>query len=68
MNKKNDLTYESALSELESIVGTIEKGSLEISQLSPMLRRAQELLKFCKLQLLQVEDDVNSILNAEEEQ
>lgn len=68
MNKKNDLTYESALSELESIVGTIEKGSLEIRQLSPMLRRAQELLKFCKLQLLQVEDDVNSILNAEEEQ
>ena len=65
--KKNELTYESALAELETIVEKIEKGSLEISQLSPMLRRAQELLKYCKTQLLQVENDVNSILTTDED-
>ena len=65
--KKNELTYESALAELEAIVEKIEKGSLEISQLSPMLRRAQELLKYCKAQLLQVEKDVNSILTPDED-
>nr|CRY94072.1 hypothetical protein [uncultured prokaryote] len=34
----NELTYETALAELESIVETLEKGDLEISQLTPKLR------------------------------
>lgn len=59
----NELTYETALAELESIVETLEKGDLEISQLTPQLRRAQQLLAFCNTCLGQVEKDVNSILS-----
>lgn len=59
----NELTYETALAELESIVETLEKGDLEISQLTPQLRRAQQLLAFCNTSLGQVEKDVNSILS-----
>lgn len=59
----NELTYETALAELESIVETLEKGDLEISQLTSQLRRAQQLLAFCNTSLGQVEKDVNSILS-----
>ncbi len=59
----NNLTYETALAELESIVANLEKGDLEISQLTPQLRRAQQLLAYCNDNLTKVENDVNSILS-----
>lgn len=63
---KKELTYEAALAELEEIVGKIERGELAIDQLTTQLKRAQELLAFCKTQLTQVETDVNSLLNSNE--
>lgn len=65
---KKELTYEAALAELEEIVGKIERGELAIDQLTTQLKRAQELLAFCKTQLTQVETDVNSLLNSNEAQ
>lgn len=63
---KKELTYETALAELEDIVGKVERGELAIDQLTTQLKRAQELLAFCKKQLTQVETDVNSLLNSNE--
>lgn len=63
---KKELTYEAALAELEEIVGKIERGELAIDQLTTHLKRAQELLAFCKTQLTQVETDVNLLLNSNE--
>lgn len=63
---KKELTYEAALAELEDIVGKVERGELAIDQLTTQLKRAQELLAFCKKQLTQVETDVNSLLNSNE--
>lgn len=63
---KKELTYEAALAELEDIVGKVERGELAIDQLTTQLKRAQELLAFCKNQLTQVETDVNSLLNSNE--
>lgn len=63
---KKELTYEAALAELEDIVGKVECGELAIDQLTTQLKRAQELLAFCKKQLTQVETDVNSLLNSNE--
>lgn len=63
---KKELTYEAALAELEDIVGKVERGELAIDQLTSQLKRAQELLAFCKKQLTQVETDVNSLLNSNE--
>lgn len=59
----NTITYEAALAELEQIVSAVERGDLPIDQLTSKIKRAQELLAFCKTQLLQVETEVNSLLN-----
>lgn len=58
-----EITYEAALSELENIVVSIERGDLPIDRLTAQLKRGQELLAFCKTQLMQVETEVNSLLN-----
>lgn len=60
---KEKITYEKALAELETIVASVERGDLAIDQLTTQLKRAQELLTFCKAQLTQVETDVNQLLN-----
>lgn len=60
---KEKLTYEAALAEIEQIVAAMERGDLPISQLTTNIKRAQELLAFCKAQLTQVETDVNTLLN-----
>ena len=65
--KKDELTYETAMEQLETIVAGFEQGSLEIDQLSAKLKEAQELLKFCKTRLLKVEKDVKKILDNEQE-
>ena len=65
--KKDELTYEAAMEQLETIIAGFEQGSLEIDQLSAKLKEAQELLKFCKTRLLKVEKDVKKILDNEQE-
>lgn len=60
---QDNITYESALAELEQIVSAVERGDLPISELTTKIKRAQELLAHCKTQLTQVETDVNSLLN-----
>ena len=62
-----NLTYETALAELESIVSSLEKGDFELSKMTSQLRRAMELLAFCNEKLAQVEHDVNDILNNNDE-
>ena len=65
--KKEELTYEAAMQQLEEIVAGFEQGNLEIVQLSNKLKEAQELLKDCKTRLLKVETDVKKILDHEHE-
>ncbi len=60
-------TYESALSELQSIISEIENEEIGIDQLSVKVKRAAELLKFCQQKLRTTEEDVNNILNQFEE-
>ena len=62
-----NLTYETALAELESIVSSLEKGDFELSKMTSQLRRAKELLAFCNEKLAQVEHDVNDMLNNNDE-
>lgn len=62
MAKKN-LTYQLALEELEEILHKMEANDLEIDQLSDSVKRASELISFCKTKLKKTEDDVEGILN-----
>ena len=53
-----DLTYESALSELENIVTRMEGGQLSLEQSLSAYKRGAELLKFCQAQLADAQQQV----------
>ena len=63
---KASLSYEAALAELDSIVNAVERGELEIDQLTTQLKCAQILLAQCKNQLQKVQTDVQKILDHEQ--
>ena len=63
---KASLSYEAALAELDSIVNGVERGELEIDQLTTQLKRAQILLAQCKNPLQNVQTDVQKILDHEQ--
>lgn len=65
--KKNELTYEEALRQLETLVDGFEKNTLDIDSLGERLQEARALLKFCKDRLRKVEKDITKILDHEQE-
>jgi exodeoxyribonuclease VII small subunit len=56
------IKYEEAIRELDNIVRRMESDELDIDQLSDQLKRAQELIKFCKAKLTKTEEEVEKIL------
>ena len=60
MEKKN--TYEEAYEELQNIVKEIESGTISVDVLGHKVKRAGELIRFCKEKLFKTEKEVNEIL------
>lgn len=60
---KKTESYESALQELKTIVSDIENDSVSVDELTKKVKRASELIKFCKNILTKTETDVNSALD-----
>jgi exodeoxyribonuclease VII small subunit len=60
MEKKK--TYEAAYEELQEIVNEIESGSIGVDELSEKVKRAGELIRFCKDKLFKTEQEVNGVL------
>lgn len=56
------MKYEEAIHELDTIVTRIENGELDIDQLTIQLKRAKELITFCKETLYKTEEEVKQIL------
>jgi exodeoxyribonuclease VII small subunit len=56
------LDYVAAFNELQQIVSDIEEGEITVDELSEKVKRASELIRFCKKKLSTVESDVNRIL------
>ncbi|KAF0199648.1 MAG: exodeoxyribonuclease VII small subunit [Bacteroidetes bacterium] len=56
------ITYAEAIVELETIVSDIENASIGVDELSEKVKRAAELIKFCRSKLTSTEKEVNSIL------
>jgi len=48
---KEEMTYESALAELQQIVESIESGRVGIDELETQMARADSLLGFCRERL-----------------
>jgi exodeoxyribonuclease VII small subunit len=58
----NKMTYETAMRELEEIVSGIEEENISIDELSKQVKRATELIEFCKSKLYKTEEDVKKVL------
>ena len=62
----NEMKYEEALAQLESIVCKMESNELNIDEIAAQLKTAQRLIKFCKDKLTHTEQELQKI-QAEEE-
>jgi len=60
--KHKELTYSTAITELEAIVRDIESGEIDVDILTEKVKRASELSKFCNDRLKGTEDAVKKIL------
>jgi len=63
----DNLKYTEAFEELQQIVNDIEDGEITVDELSVKVKRASELIHFCKDKLTSTEEDVSAILKELEE-
>lgn len=62
MSKKS-LTYTKAKEELEQIVNAIEIGNLDVDTLTDKVKRASELIIFCKEKLTVTDTELQKLLD-----
>lgn len=65
MAKKN-IKYSEAVKEIENILQHLEEEELDVDQLADKVKRATELIQFCKDKLKNTEEEVNKILDEDE--
>jgi exodeoxyribonuclease VII small subunit len=56
------MKYTQAIEELEAIVLEIENAEISVDELSQKVKRASELIRFCRKTLTSTETEVDSIL------
>ena len=56
-------TYQQAMDELDAIVSQIENDELSIDELSSKIKKAYELITFCKDKLRKTDEEVEKMLN-----
>lgn len=66
MAKKTVLTYEEAMVQLEQIVRQVEQNELGIDQLVEQLKKATELVAYCKEKLYNTDKQIKNILDTAE--
>ena len=60
-----NMKYETAMKEIESIVAEMESGTLELDTLTEKLKRAQTLIQLCKTRLTDTDNEVKRILDSQ---
>lgn len=60
-----EIKYEAAFAELQSIVKRMENDELDIDQLTTQLKRAQQLIKLCRDKLTKTDEEIKKILAEE---
>ena len=56
------MTYDEALSELKSILQQLQEGKVPMEEMSLKVKRAAELVQFCKEKLRGAEEEVERLL------
>ena len=62
---KQEIKYEAAFAELQTIVRRMENDELDIDQMSEQLKLAQQLIKLCKDKLTKTDEEIKKILAEE---
>ncbi len=60
---KQEIKYEEAVRQLETIVDKLESNELGIDQLSTELKKAQQLIKLCKDKLTKTDEEIRKLLD-----
>lgn len=60
--QKKRHSYEAAMKQLETIVGRMESGELNVDALTKELKTAQELIKLCRDKLTKTEEEIKKNL------
>ncbi len=58
---KKELSYEEAMTEVEEILGRIQREEISVERLATEVKRATELIAKCKQRLLKTEEEVAKI-------
>ena len=58
---EDNIKYEEALAQLETIVRKMEQNEYNIDELAAQLKTAQRLIKFCKDKLTKTEEELKSL-------
>lgn len=61
MAQKN-MSYKNAIAEIQEILDKIESEEIDIETLSEKVKRATELIAYCKEKLIKIDSDVENIL------
>lgn len=61
---EQEYTYAKAVERLEEILQQVQDGNENIDALYSLLREADELIKFCRARLYEVDEEVKSLLGS----
>ena len=64
--KKKELNFDDAYSELTAIHQKIQDDSTSVEEISTLIRRSTELIKYCKDRLKGIETDIDKAFQDEE--
>ncbi len=59
---KQEMKYEEAVAQLETIVRRMETGELNLDSLADELKKAQKLIKMCKDKLTKTDEEIKKML------
>lgn len=59
---KKETTYEEAYTELTEIIRELEDETISVDKLSLRVKRAMELIRFCRERLLLTEKEINELI------
>lgn len=57
--KKESINFDNAYTELQAIHAKIQDDNISIEEISTLIRRSTELIKFCKERLRSIEGDID---------
>lgn len=63
---QEELTYEQAMAQLETLAQQMERGEIGIDEMAKKLQEAQRLMQFCKERLYESEKNCKSLLQIDE--